>query len=362
MDLVSPLAQLFRRDAEHLEQVVLAPDHVSPAVQDSNALQANAGYFRLWVVEMFLKNDRDWFKSFYPVVQSLTSFHFGTSNLQIAQVAGPGRLQNVDASHLDRVIQQNLALTPLIPFTGGTVEIEAGLVAMEASDLLQRFLTVVGSFSQLLAVPQLSAALTIATTVSSGVEQLLGVGGNSMILGYHDTFQGADGSGTTPLRACNIAVLNAPRGSYPAEKLWVKDSHLLYGDNLDSAQPLTGVAYMLLRLETSGHRDDWDSLPNIKEYWDKAIDALGQFDSNGNPRVADADVFIRNAVVQALQSPDLTQPDKMQAARALRDKYQQYKDALGAKDIVPTPTLADVVAASRGLSPEPVTLGELFPQ
>ena len=362
MDLLTSVTQLFRRDAAHLEQVVLAPDHISPPAPDTAPLKANAGYFRLWVVEMFLKSDRDWFKTLYPVVQSLTSFHFGTSNMQIAQVAGPGRLQNVDPSHLDRVIQQNLALTPLIPFTGGTVEVEVGLIAMQASDLLQRFLTVMSSFSQLLAVPQLSAALTIANTVSSGVEQLLGVSGNSMVLGYHDTFQGADGSGSAPLAACNIVVLSAPSGTYPPEKLWVKDSHLLYGDSMDSAQPLTGVAYMLLRVETSQHRDDWDSLPNIKEYWDKAIEALGQLDASGNPRVADADIFIRNAVVQALQSPDLTQADQMQSARALRDKYQQYKEAIGAKEIVPVPTLADVAKAARGLSPEPVTLGELFPQ
>src|SRR4051812_44891136 len=101
---------------------------------------------------MFLKRDREWFMSWYPVAQSLIQLRFGNlpNPLEIAQIAGPDHLLNVDPDHLDRVVQLDLPLTPLLPFIGGTVQVEAALIAMEASDILRRFLDVMGSFARLL--------------------------------------------------------------------------------------------------------------------------------------------------------------------------------------------------------------------
>ena len=91
MPLWDSLIELFRRDAEHLERVVLLPDHIFPAPGDTGAIKAGESYFRLWVVQMFLRSDQEWFRTWYPVVQSLTTFSFGNlPSVEIAQVAGPG--------------------------------------------------------------------------------------------------------------------------------------------------------------------------------------------------------------------------------------------------------------------------------
>jgi hypothetical protein len=378
MALWETLSALVQRDARHLERIVVPPGNVDPAPADGAPLKAGEGYFRLWVTEMFLGSDRQWFHTFYPVVQSLTTFQFGGGNapVEVAQVAGPGHLQKVDPANLDVVIQVDHTLTPLVPFAGGTVQIEAGLLAMQADDLLQRFLDVVGSFSVLLAVPQLSAALSMASTVSNGVEKLLGVGSNRLVLGFQQTFTGSGGS--NQLGPVYIALLNAQSGSTKAEHYWVKNGSLHYGADLASATPLTGVDYMVLRLETLPQRDDWDGLAVIAEPWQRAIDALSQTDASGNPRVADADTFVRVAAVAALNSPDLTAQDRMRVARAIRDRYVEYKGALGleastggaaeaappvAADLarrVTPPTLAAVAREARDLKAEPVSIGELF--
>src|SRR5215203_3823473 len=142
MALWDVLSDLVHRDAQHLERIVIPGQNVVPASADAVPLQAGEGYFRLWVTEMFLQADREWFRTFYPVVQSLTTFHFGggTQPVEVAQIAGPGHLQKLDPTNLDRVIQVDHTLTPLIPFAGGTVQVEAGLLAMQSDDLLQRFL------------------------------------------------------------------------------------------------------------------------------------------------------------------------------------------------------------------------------
>ncbi|MGH2618785.1 MAG: hypothetical protein ACRDJC_26450, partial [Thermomicrobiales bacterium] len=329
MALWDVLSNLVQRDARHLERIVIPPQNVLPAQGDAVPLAAGEGYFRLWVAEMFLAADREWFHTFYPVVQSLTTFQFGggAKPVEIAQVAGPGHLQKVDPANLDKVIQVNHTLTPLVPFAGGTVQIEAGLLAMQADDLLQRFLDVVGGFSVLLAVPQLSTALGIASTVSDGVEKLLGVGSNRLVLGYQQTFAGSGGG--TQLGPTHVALLNAQSGSTKPEHYWVKNGSLHYGSDAEQAAALSGVDYMLLRLETLPERDDWDGLAAINEPWKKAIDSLSQTDPSGLPRLADAETFVRIAAVAALNSPDLTAKDRVRVAKAIQARFKEYKAALG---------------------------------
>lgn len=381
MALWDVLSELVHRDARQLERIIVPAQNVIGNQAGTDPLKAGEGYFRFWVTEMFLQSDREWFHTFYPVVESLTTFQFGVGNAStpVAHVAGPNHLQEIDPSHLDMVVQVNHLLTPLVPFSGGTVQVEAGLMRTEADDLLQRFLDVVGSFSVLLAVPQLSTALNVANTVSDGVEKLLGVGSNRLMLGYQDTFTGAGGG--NPLAPMYIALLNAVRGSTRAENYWVKNSGLLFGADGESATPLTGLDYMLLRIETLPERDDWDSLSTINEPWQKAIDALTQVDAAGNPRVADADTYVRLAAAEALRSPDLTEQDRRRVAKAIRERYQEYKAALDGGTPPPSgdvplgmaperreherraprkPTLASVAATARDFDPSPVTVGELF--
>jgi hypothetical protein len=366
MPLFDSISQLFQRDAVHLERVVLRADHISPAPVDTDAVGAGDAYFRLWLSEMFLKNDRQWFKTFYPLVQSFTTFSFGAlPKFEIAQVAGPGRLQDVDAAHLEHIIQLNYALTPLVPFNGGQVFVEAGLVAMmmREGDLLQRFVDAAGSVSSLLAVPQLSTALSIAGTVSKAIDQLLGVSDKQMRLGYQDTFVGKGGGGGNDLRSAYIAAINAPSGTFGENQLWVKDGALEAGTDANSARPLTGADYILLRLEIRRERDDWDSLASISDPFSKAFEALKQVDANGDPRLADAEIYIRTAALAAVTSPDLTDKDRIRVARAIRDRYSAYKGAVfGARVLMTTetPSLAQVARESRALEATPLTVGELF--
>ena len=84
----------------------------------------------------------------------------------ITRVAGASLLPDLSTDNLDRVIGLNYPMTPLVPFNGGTVSLSAGLLAIAGKNDVKSFLKVLGDFSNLLMVPQLSAALTIATPLS----------------------------------------------------------------------------------------------------------------------------------------------------------------------------------------------------
>lgn len=328
MPLADYLADLFRSEAQHLQRVVLAPDHVDVLAQAApEPIRAGQSYFRLWATQMFLKNDTNWFKSWYPAVQSLVGFQFGDlPRLEVANVAGPSHLRSIDQDNLDQVVQLDFPLTPLIPYNGGTVDVQVGLLAMIASNDLRRFLNVMGNFAGLLAVPQLSQTVAIAGKVSDGVEQLFGVGKDHMVLGYRQTFTGAESGGANVLREHYIAIINAPHETYPAAQLWVREGMVLFGPDAARARPLTGVDYMLLRLETTRDRNEWEGLASISGPYKEAVKALGQFDPTGKWIAADA--LIQKAILEAFLSPDLTVADRSRVSNLIRNRYVQAKRAL----------------------------------
>ena len=140
---------------------------------DGTPIRAGEAYCRIWLVEMRLAKDVDWFKQRYPVVHAAVRFHHGGKAVTIPYIAAPGNLKELATDNLDKVIQSNYPLTPLFPFNQGLVELQAGLFSMVASDSISKFIKTMGQFSKLLPVPELSKVLNLAEPVYQGIEDLL---------------------------------------------------------------------------------------------------------------------------------------------------------------------------------------------
>lgn len=323
------LYEVFTKEARGRVFVEIPVGHIDGGIEQGPTLRGNEGYFRIWVSRMFLAHDKEWFSTRYPSVTSFVTFNFGGRDapLEVANVAGPDHLKDVDKEHLDRVVSLNHAVLPTTPFRGGTVELEAGLLAMEARDEMRRFLNAMGTVASLVAVPQLSAALTVADKVASGAKELAGADGNRLKLGYQNTFVGEDDKPGDParneLRDRHIAVVNAPAddGRFAAERLWLQGNEVRVGDSSGGAQPLTGVDWMVLRVETLVSRDDYDSLSDITEPLKKAIGALG-----GD--IAQADALAKQAIMAAWNSEDLIDTDRPRVAGKVKEKYKAAKAAV----------------------------------
>lgn len=137
------------------------------------------------------------------------------------------------------MVNVNHQLTSLLPFNGGTVELAAGLLAMQGSDALGRFIKVLGDFSSLLVVPQLSAALAVATPLANGITELVGATNAELVLGLHDTWTAQTG-GANLLREKYFAVILAQDHEIDEKMLWVENDRLKYGDSLQTSKMLTG--------------------------------------------------------------------------------------------------------------------------
>ena len=69
--------KLFRSSSQHSLYVPIPASrvrHSDGTAADGEPLAAGSHYFKVWLVEMFLKNDRDWFAMWYPAVHSAVRF------------------------------------------------------------------------------------------------------------------------------------------------------------------------------------------------------------------------------------------------------------------------------------------------
>ena len=336
--LWNTLTSWVARNSQRNLYLPIDHSHVKSPYYSPNSMQAGQHYFRLILAEMSLRRDREWFASWYPAVHSLVTFRFGDQKVEIPYIAGSLALKDLNVTNLDRIIQLNHPLTSLVPFNGGDIDIFAGLLAMQGTNYLDRFINVLTNFSKLLTVPQLSAALSVASPLVHGVEELLGVNNGTLHLGFHQLFSKGGGN----LQPGYIAVILAQESEISKSRLWVVDGRLRQGNSLDDNQPFSGYTYILLKIESQEERDDWESLSSIQRPFNKAIDTL----LNGKSQEAES--FLRWAIATALQSPDLTLGHRFAAARCLKERFDEIHNlGLG----VVQPELSNLQVVMQGALP-----------
>ncbi|HWA72258.1 MAG TPA: hypothetical protein VG937_07995 [Polyangiaceae bacterium] len=308
MSFFDSIKGLFDKDRQNFIDVVIPTERVDRSLE-TPAIQAGLHYFRIWMPSMFLKKEVAWFSTLYPAVHSLVKLTFGDNQVELPNIADSTKLGIQPKGGQGDVISKNYLLLPTMPFNGGVVSLVTGLVAVTGENYLNNFIRTLGSFADLLAVPQLSAALKVAGPLTAGIQDLFGQGNGRLHLGYTRTFAAAD------LVAGYYAVLRAKQGELDPKYLSVKEERLLY-----KGEPLTGFDHLLLRIEVFSERDDWDQLTSINAPFKAALRALQTQDE------LKANMEIVAAIRAAYEAPELSRAHQQVVIRELKSRYQQAKN------------------------------------
>ncbi|HEY1295288.1 MAG TPA: hypothetical protein VGJ60_19590 [Chloroflexota bacterium] len=320
MTLWDSLKHLRDRDADKLLYVRIAPERVDRA-RDGQTVQAGRHYLRFRLVEMYLKKRVEWFQSWYPAVHSVVRFDFGARRIEVPFIADATRLA-VSRTGAEDIVARNFLLTPAVPFNGGTVDLDAGLMAMHGANYLGDFVKILGNFAGVLAVPQLSAVLTVAEPLAAGIQDLLSSVGDHLHLGLHESYAAQE------LIPGYFAVVRATEHQVDPAQLWVRGDQLRYGRSEGESEPLQSCDHMLFRLETFEQRDDWESLTDIYAPFQDARRALRDFDEQR------ASFFLRTALVRALEAPELTAADRRRVIATLKEQFELEKTTFGVSGLV----------------------------
>ena len=341
MGIVDSLKRLWSKDSVHYTVAVLPDANVLPAFPSAD-IEAERHYFRIWLAEMFLKDDRRLFREYVPVVHSAVTLTYGTLTKELPYVAGPHNLNL--ASELGEGVQLDHRLTNLLPFRGGAVDVATALVAYKEKDFFQGFVSVLNDVSGLLNAGQLGSYLKFAETAVDGIQTLLGAGDKDIHLLFFRGFGGTSPTGGHTLRSGYTAVIKANANKFDKTKLFVNDSRLLYGNTMQTAQPLTGYDYLLLRFERTESRDDAMSFEEFAKLLQTAI-------REGHQDRARGDSVIKAAEVLVWESTDLTLDDRFRVAKAITDVYLRSFGEANIAKFRETDTLELLVSRIREVDP-----------
>lgn len=309
MRLFEKVGNKFSHEAMKYKTVFL-PDNRVDAAYDSTPIKAGEAYCRIWLADIHLERDVEWFKKRYPVVHAAVRFHHGNEVVTIPYIAEPGHLRSLGTGDVGTVIQSNYPITPLFPFNQGLVELQAGLFSMVSDDPVAKFIKVMGRFSELLPVPELSSVVKLAQPIYQGIEELLDIGDRQLELVYQQAFTDASGGGGNLLRPGYFAVILAEEHQFNSDTLCVVSDRLQVGSPgptkmfLRDSKPLTGYSYMLFRIEKKTQQD-WESLTKIKELVYLAQDAV--YAQKYEEVKATLIPAIRTSI---LRSPDIAKSDR----------------------------------------------------
>ena len=320
----------WRSDAVQLTLESIGAAQISGPTEPPVALRAGERYFRITLAEMFLKNDRDWFTDYAPAIYSIVKLKFGDREEIVSHISGPSGLKDLEAASLNRAVLLNYFLTPLLPFNGGDVELEIGLVALPGSNSAKRLLKVLTDFSKTLAVPQVSIAMGFAQPLLNGIMELVGSGETKLVLRLRNGF----GQGGNALTSGFFAVIDIPAGTLDKRRLFVRDDRLHYGDTLQTAVPLRGLNYFLVRIDAPEVRDDYLALASINDPFRKAMDALQaavqSSDAKKKEKLEEAEGYLTQARFAAYGAKELTtKVGRRQVVDALRAEFDQAKRDFG---------------------------------
>lgn len=301
------LIELFSRESPRYITRFISEDRVLPAeLYDHRPIGVGEAYIRLTLVEMRLARDVEFMKSRYPVVHSAVSFNYGGQAQIVPYVAGPELLKKLDPRNLAQSIQRNQVLTPLFPFNGGTIRIQAGLLSLVADDPIRIGFEVLGTFAAVLPSSGIEPAIKIGRLVYDGLEKLFDIGDGRLELGYDQTFVAHSG-GYNTLRAGYFAVVLADprRDAVDPNELCVVDDELHLSAKGSSGEamrqkhrPLDGYSYMLFKLERHDTQD-YELLSEINDLRDLALQAVfrGEYEQ------------VRTTVLPAIKSAVIRSPD-----------------------------------------------------
>ena len=356
--MVHPVATrltYFRMEDHHVLDDAVSP---TPAVAEEVYLQVSAA-------SVHLKHDASFFSRYVPGIAAVVTETLASGTREYIRVAGTSDLEKLKASGTGKTITINKAVSPLIPFAGGSIEVILGLVAFETSNSLPGLLDVVADVSKLVGGPAAAAtADTIGDVVAKGFQTLLGSGVKDLKLALEHRWDGADGgvggSDALVLREGYWVLLNEP--DRRRDDLWIKDGQLMTGGSSSDLRALDGVDYMVLRLDTRTTRDDWQDF--CRDELDRRDTAMVMGDQDevvaqsraAKAKIANSRLFTRKdklrRIAELTAAETAVPPTVTIEHRAALDGIPAgdltMADALGADDIA-----VDVAVDATGLHDAP---------
>lgn len=215
---------------------------------------ARKDYVSVSLKSMRIVNVRKGLSKFYGAVHSSISIpHRGSGTAQFKVLTTPGKLQELDAGNIDKVISTNIPLLGPIPYHGGKLELELGLFSIKAVDLTAPVLSLLSNISAMSGVAFIGLAVHYLEPLKQGIEILTGSNDKTVLeIGLATTWD--------KLVTGNYVIMRVPRDNVNEDELFL-DSDFRLTDKLGDS--IRDYPYLVFGIDVSAHRYDYFNIPEI---------------------------------------------------------------------------------------------------
>ena len=320
MTTKTDLVNLFKKALKD-ERKVLRP-YFFPTNESATAeLTIEESYIRLRLSRMFLKNRRELFQTKYPVVNALMRFSGLEGKVEANYVAKPELAGDSSESRLDDIVALDQTLLGPILYRGGDLELLLGLYAAPADDWAQRFISLAEGISKLTLNAPLITAISMASTIKTSIENSLAGDGLDLKLGLDKELKE-----NVWLAPGYLVMISAPDERIDDENLKVDDGELKTRDD----EIYTGHDYIVLAIEVTDRRSDWQSL-GYGRIWQDLLETAADVDDV--QRVKDTYTTFAGAI---MSSVDLSWTDRSRIVLLAQKRVKAIRDARASADFLET--------------------------
>lgn len=306
------------------KRILPARISIHPANTDKAALlnapfTRRQQYFIVTINEMFLKDKREWFKTYDPVVFTVAEFLYDGEKTDVPFVVGPSVLGN-KIELPEGFIFQDTIVAGLHPYSGGSFAITVILSKMKQQDYLRKLLDVVESTAATYTTAFATAVnqyVKVGKIVLDNIEKLTNAKDIEPLIGSRKEFLPDRGDNFLP---GYFAVINGGESKINPDDFFVKENRLYIGNPDAGGRLYRENDYVLYSIMASNSRSDIEKLPFYKQWKE-----LQQFIKE-MPDIGPNEQTLINGKLFMLQdtlrmSPDLTKEQ-------VRDLIQMFRDEL----------------------------------
>lgn len=242
--------RIFREAAQQYTFLETGP----AAEPDPVEIPPRSAYISVMLRAARLTQMRRGLDRLHGVVHSVLRVVTDNGPEQFSAVVAPPEFGDVRAGRLDRFVQLNRRLLGPVPYVGGALDAQVGLLTVPSSELSAPYVSLLQTLGEQAVLPYASLARPFVTPLMQGVNLLVGGGRGTMVeIGLDTTWPQA--------RAGRMLVLRMPHAEAAKRGVRLADDGLHVVDR-DGTQVEDHPA-LILEILAERTRPDWPSIPEL---------------------------------------------------------------------------------------------------
>lgn len=222
----------------------------------SGPIAANRAYVSVILRSMWIEKSMKNFTAYSAAVHSQIAVDHPSAaegRFEVNTVVSPQSFRKLAPNAGEGLVQFGHRLFGPVPYRGGDLRIQIGLVSVKESDMTAAYLDLLGAVANAAGVEFSKIVAPFLQPLRKGVE---------LLFSSHDALEvGVDATQQSPVTG-HFVVMRAPKGSVAPSSLRIDNDWSLVDK---TGRPFRGAPYFVFSIEAATVRANWHAIPELRD-------------------------------------------------------------------------------------------------